>query len=82
MVHRRESTNWDDPAFAGRCNICGKDIDPALDPYPMLMHVNDHKETHRVCVSVVIQGQKWSPEYAAAMKQGTENTVPLRRIKG
>ncbi len=69
MVNRGASTNWDDPAFAGRCNICGQNIDPALDPYPLLMHVNGHKETHQVHVSVVIQGRKWLPEYAAAMKQ-------------
>ena len=66
MTMHRGNTNWDDPAFAGRCNICGQDIDPAFDPYPMLTHVNQHKETHEVHVSVVIQGRIRSSDEAGS----------------
>ena len=78
MAMHRGNTNWDDPAFAGRCNICGQDIDPAFDPYPMLTHVNQHKETHEVHVSVVIQGWKWSPKYSAAMKRKAQKILTGR----
>ena len=56
MVMHRRNVSLDDAAFAGRCEICGEDIAPALDPYPTLLHVNQHLKTHDVNVTISISG--------------------------